>query len=109
MKIVAYVRLPLNVKDEFDKQILEVSSVIQKETDWVITKIFTEEIGGLNKSISPGLENCLTYCKKHKISIIAIRDRTRLSRSMPTLNAIINIFEEEGIKFWSCSAKEFLK
>lgn len=108
MKIVAYIRLPLNVKDEFDKQIYEVSSTIQKETDWVITKMFTEEIGGLNDTISPGLENCLSYCQMHKVSIIAIRDRTRLSRIMPTLNTIINTFEEEGIKFWSCIDKEFL-
>ena len=108
MKIVAYIRLPLNVKVEFDKQIFEISSGIQKKTDWVITKVFTEEIDGLYMNISPVLENCLRYCQTHQISIIAVRDRSRISRLPPTYKTVINIFKEEGIKFWSCIDKEFL-
>ncbi|HPY85395.1 MAG TPA: recombinase family protein, partial [Ruminococcus flavefaciens] len=107
-KIVAYIRLPLNVKEVFDKQLYEVSSAIQKKPDWVITKVFTEEIGGLNTNISPVLENCLKYCQTHQISVIAIRDRTRISRFIPTYKTVINSFKEQGIKFWSCIDKEFL-
>lgn len=108
MKIVAYIRMPLDVKVEFDKQLFEVSSAIQKITDWEITKVFTEEYDGLNTNISPVIEKCERYCKLHQISVIAIRDRTRISRLFPTYKTVINKFKEQGINFWSCIDKEFL-